>query len=161
MHVRVSPKWKHDLKLPIGKKSLWRSGRHMTVLCVFELRCVSMLTCSKVCRRYFVVSLIISGWHFQNEAKLLVSVPVFVSITWKIRFDVPDTPVLQNFTKTNNDDGSVTLKWNLINEGMTEYIKYIVEYGDKKFILLASEKEFRISAGYERIKLSVKVSKNA
>ena len=69
--------------------------------------------------------------------------------------------MLQNLTKTNNDDGSVTLKWNLINEGMIEYIKYIVEYGDKKFILLASQKEFRISAGYERIKLSVKVSKNA
>ena len=68
--------------------------------------------------------------------------------------------MLQNLTKTNNDDGSVTLKWNLINEGMIEYIKYIVEYGNKRIILLASQKEFHISAGYERVKLSVKVSKN-
>ena len=68
--------------------------------------------------------------------------------------------MLQNLTKTNNDDGSVTLKWNLINEGLIEYIKYIVKYGNKKIVLLASQKEFRISAGYERVKLSVKVSKN-
>lgn len=68
--------------------------------------------------------------------------------------------MLQNLTKTNNDDGSVTLKWNLINEGLIEYIKYIVKYGNKKIVLLASQKEFRISAGYEGVKLSVKVSKN-
>ena len=43
---------------------------------------------------------------------------------------------------------------------MIESIKYIVKYGDQKIILLASQKEFRIPAGYERVKLSVKVSKN-
>lgn len=101
---------------------------------------------------------------FSDNIRLIIShwdkVTVFVSITWKTRFNVPDTPVLQNLTKINNDDGSVTLKWNLINKVMIESIKYIVRYGDEKIILLASQKEFRIPAGYERVKLSVKVSKN-
>ena len=83
---------------------------------------------------------------------------IFLSVMFLICFDIPETPLLQNFTKTYNDDGSVTLKWKLLNEDIIEYITYIANM--EKFTLSSFQTEFHISAGFEIIKLVVQVRKN-
>ena len=85
---------------------------------------------------------------------------IFLSVMFLICFDIPETPLLQNFTKTYNDDGSVTLKWKLLNEDIIEYITYIVQHGNEKFTVSSFQTDFHISAGFEIIKLVVQVRKN-
>ena len=73
--------------------------------------------------------------------------------------DFPETSFLKTFTKIYDDQRSVTLKGKILNKDVIEYVTYIVQHVNEKFILSSFQTVFDIFAGFEVIELIVKVRK--
>ena len=73
--------------------------------------------------------------------------------------DFPETLFLKAFTKIYDDQRSVTLKGKILNKDVIEYVTYIVQHVNEKFILSSFQTVFHIFAGFEIIELVVKVRK--
>ena len=67
------------------------------------------------------------------------------------------SPAVSGLRKKNNDDGSVTLKWDAPKGFNTTGARYIVAYEGETYILPIAQTEFVISSGKETKSFSVKV----
>lgn len=67
------------------------------------------------------------------------------------------SPAVNGLKKTNNDDGSVTLTWEVPNGFNATEARYVVAYEGETYTLPITQTEFVVPSGKEKKTFNVKV----